>query len=151
MGPSKYLFKVTSRNRRRRRFARGRNATRPTHLPFLPTVTSMVLPSLSISGSRIEHVVGLRRRDDDVEAGIGLGEAVGQLRRSLNHQHLNIAFGFEIGQHAGQTASGPLIDRARTASLSGSLSFCSDSGSITAVTPSLTGPAGTTRLGRKTF
>ena len=146
-GSSKYLFRVTSRNRKRGD-SLGIETEEADVLSLLADGHQHGLAVVERLRLGVEHIVILRCRHHDVKAGMGLGEPLGELGLSLNHQHLIITFGFELGQDARQDVF-RVLDRRQERSLSGSFSFSSDSGSITAVTPSFTGPAATTRLGLK--
>ena len=89
----------------------GIKADEPDIFPLLAHGHQHGLAVVEHLGLAVEHVVGLRGRDDDIKAGEGLGEPLGQLGRSLNHQHLIIALGFEVGQNARQDVIGALDRR----------------------------------------
>ena len=100
-GSSKNLFRVTSRNRMRG-VSLGIETDEPDALSLLANGDQHGLAVVERLRLGVEHVVGVRSRDHDVEAGMGLGQTVGQLGRSLNHQHLIIALALEVGEHGGQ-------------------------------------------------
>ena len=110
-----------------------------------------VLPPFNRSGSRLERIGVLRGGHDDVEAGVRFGEPPGERGASLNHQHLIIAFRLELGQHARQDFIRALDRRQQRCPCRRRRASASTSGSITAVMPSLTGPAVAITLVRNNF
>ena len=128
----------------------GIDGNEPDIFSFLANGHDHGLAVVECLGLAIEHVVGRGSGDDDVKAGERPGKASGHLGLTLDHQHLEVAPGLEIGQNRRQSFLGALISiLGQEIVLAGSLSRSSRSGSITAVTPSLIGPAATIRLAPK--
>ena len=86
----------------------GIEAEDPDVLALPPDAHQHRLVVVEHVGVVLEHVVVIRRRDDDVEAGIGLGQPLGQRGGPLDHQDLVVALGLEVRQHARQHLIGPL-------------------------------------------
>ena len=80
-------------------------------LPLLADLHEQGLAAVERLGVVLEYVDVLGGRDHDIEAGIGLGQAPGQLGRALDHQHLVIGLRLELGQDARQDVAGPLEPR----------------------------------------
>ena len=78
--------------------ASAKKPTTPTYLPFWPTVTSRVLPSLSRSASSGGSAVGGGRRRCRSRG--SFGERLAGFGEALDEQDLGLGVFFEVGEDA---------------------------------------------------